>query len=72
MDLDWPALARPRQTVVVYMGLLGLPVLCAGLVAHGLSADTPAAVVQQGTTREQRVVTGTLRTLAQARSPTRC
>jgi len=64
MDLDWPALARPRQTVVVYMGLLGLPVLCAGLVAHGLPADTPAAVVQQGTTREQRVVTGTLRTLA--------
>jgi uroporphyrin-III C-methyltransferase/precorrin-2 dehydrogenase/sirohydrochlorin ferrochelatase len=64
MDLDWPALARPRQTVVVYMGLLGLPVLCAGLVAHGLSADTPAAVVQQGTTRDQRVVTGTLRTLA--------
>jgi uroporphyrin-III C-methyltransferase/precorrin-2 dehydrogenase/sirohydrochlorin ferrochelatase len=64
MDLDWPALARPRQTVVVYMGLLGLPVLCAGMVAHGLSADTPAAVVQQGTTREQRVVTGTLRTLA--------
>ena len=64
MDLDWPALARPRQTVVVYMGLLGLPVLCAGLVAHGLPADTPAAVVQQGTTRDQRVVTGTLRTLA--------
>jgi len=64
MDLDWPALVRPRQTVVVYMGLLGLPVLCAGLVAHGLPADTPAAVVQQGTTREQQVVTGTLRTLA--------
>jgi uroporphyrin-III C-methyltransferase/precorrin-2 dehydrogenase/sirohydrochlorin ferrochelatase len=64
MDLDWPALARSRQTLVVYMGLLGLPVLCAGLVAHGLPADTPAAVVQQGTTREQRVVTGTLRTLA--------
>ena len=64
MDLDWPALARPRQTVVVYMGLLGLPVLCAGLVAHGLPADTPAAVIQQGTTRDQRVVTGTLRTLA--------
>ena len=64
MDLDWPALARPRQTVVVYMGLLGLPTLCDGLVAHGMPADTPAAVVQQGTTREQRVVTGTLRTLA--------
>ncbi|MCC7327449.1 MAG: uroporphyrinogen-III C-methyltransferase [Burkholderiales bacterium] len=64
MDLDWPALVRPRQTVVVYMGLLGLPKLCAGLIAHGLSADTPAAVVQQGTTREQRIVTGTLNTLA--------
>ena len=65
MDLDWPALTRPRQTVVVYMGLLGLPALCDGLVAHGMPADTPAAVVQQGTTRDQRVVTGTLRTLAQ-------
>jgi uroporphyrin-III C-methyltransferase/precorrin-2 dehydrogenase/sirohydrochlorin ferrochelatase len=64
MDLDWPALARPRQTVVVYMGLLGLPILCAKLVLHGLSPDTPAAVVQQGTTARQRVVTGTLRTLA--------
>jgi len=65
MDLDWPALARPRQTIVVYMGLLGLPALCAGLVDHGLPADTPAAIVQQGTMREQRVVAGTLRTLAQ-------
>jgi uroporphyrin-III C-methyltransferase / precorrin-2 dehydrogenase / sirohydrochlorin ferrochelatase len=63
MDLDWPALARPRQTLVVYMGLLGLPALCDNLVAHGLPSSTPAAVVQQGTTRDQRVVTGTLRTL---------
>ena len=65
MDLDWQALARPRQTIVVYMGLLGLPVLCANLVAHGLSGDLPAAVVQQGTTGDQRVVTGTLQTLPQ-------
>jgi len=64
-EMDWHALTRPRQTVVVYMGLLGLPALCDGLVAHGMPADTPAAVIQQGTTREQRVVTGTLRTLAQ-------
>ena len=40
MDLDWPALARPRQTIVVYMGLLGLPMLCAQLIEHGLPADT--------------------------------
>ena len=63
MDLDWPALARPRQTVVVYMGLLCLPILCAKLIEHGQSPDLPAAVVQQGTAPTQRVVTGTLATL---------
>jgi uroporphyrin-III C-methyltransferase/precorrin-2 dehydrogenase/sirohydrochlorin ferrochelatase len=63
MDLDWPALARPRQTLVVYMGLVGLPVLCEQLIAHGTKAATPAAVVQQGTYDTQRVVTGTLRSL---------
>jgi uroporphyrin-III C-methyltransferase/precorrin-2 dehydrogenase/sirohydrochlorin ferrochelatase len=63
MDLDWAALARPRQTIVVYMGLLGLPLLCRKLVAHGLARGMPAAVVQQGTTQAQRVVTGTLATL---------
>src|SRR5512144_926063 len=36
MDLDWGSLARPRQTIVVYMGLLGLPLLCRKLIAHGL------------------------------------
>jgi len=60
MNLDWPALARPRQTVVVYMGLLGLPILCRELVVHGLPSTTPAAIVQEGTTAQQRVVVGTL------------
>ncbi|MBA4142745.1 MAG: uroporphyrinogen-III C-methyltransferase [Nitrosospira sp.] len=63
VNLDWPMLARRNQTIVVYMGLLGLPELCRQLVAHGLSAGTPAAIVQQGTTRKQRVLTGTLETL---------
>ena len=63
MDLDWPALARPRQTIVVYMGLPGLPVLCAQLIAHGMKPTTPAAVVQQGTYETQRVITGTLKSL---------
>ncbi len=62
-DLDWQALARPRQTIVVYMGLLGLPEICRNLVLHGLPRETGAAVVQQGTTATQRVVVGTLRTL---------
>lgn len=65
MNLDWDALARPKQTIVVYMGLHGLATLCAELTRHGLPADTPAAIVQQGTTQNQRVVTGTLANLAE-------
>ena len=65
MDLDWGLLARPKQTIVVYMGLHGLGILCAQLVAHGLPATTPIAIVQQGTTQNQRVVSGTLATLPQ-------
>ncbi|MFA5370704.1 MAG: siroheme synthase CysG [Sideroxydans sp.] len=63
MNLDWELLARPRQTVVVYMGLHGLESLCAKLIEHGLPDSTPIAIVQQGTTQNQRVFTGTLATL---------
>jgi uroporphyrin-III C-methyltransferase len=63
-DLDWLALARPRQTVVVYMGLAGLSHICERLMAHGLPGDWPAAVVEQGTLLDQRVVAATLSTLA--------
>ena len=65
VNLDWDSLARPGRTLVVYMGLLGLPTLCRELVAHGLSAATPAAIVQHGTTASQRTVVGTLATLPQ-------
>jgi uroporphyrin-III C-methyltransferase len=64
-DLDWPALARPRQTVVIYMGLSGLATICAQLVAHGLPPHWPAAVVAHGTLDSQRVVCATLATLAE-------
>lgn len=60
---DWQALARPRQTAVIYMGLGALAQICRELVAHGLAPDTPAAVVEQATTQRQRVVCGTLLTL---------
>jgi len=63
VDLNWAALARPRQTIVCYMGLLGVDVLCRELTAHGLPAATPAALIQAGTTPQQRVLMGTLETL---------
>lgn len=63
VNLDWVALTRPHQTVVIYMGLGGLETICSKMIENGLKAEMPAAVVQQGTTQKQRVVTGTLSTL---------
>ncbi len=60
MNLNWPALAQPNQTVVFYMGLKGLPVICSTLMEHGMPSETPIALVQQATTPRQRVFTGTL------------
>ncbi len=60
MNLNWERLAQPGQTVVFYMGLVGLPVIIRELIAHGASPQLPIALVQQGTTHRQRVFTGTL------------
>lgn len=65
LDLDWQALARPRQTVVIYMGLGALPEIARQMLAHGMAADTPAAIIEKGTTPEQRVIVGTLQSLPQ-------
>ena len=65
LDLDWASMARPKQTVVIYMGLVGLAQICEKLIEHGVSADMPVAVVQQGTTQRQKVVTATLVDLAE-------
>lgn len=64
LDLDWAAMARPQQTVVIYMGLVGLEQICQQLMAHGVAPDMPAAVIQQGTTQNQRVVSANLSNLA--------
>ena len=63
MNLNWNQLAQPNQTVVFYMGLKGLPIISRELQANGMPADTPAALVQQGTTHQQRVFTGTIDSL---------
>ncbi|MDD5479857.1 uroporphyrinogen-III C-methyltransferase [Rhodoferax sp.] len=64
-DLDWPSLVRLNQTVVIYMGLNGLPEICQQLVAHGALPSLPIAVVQDGSMKSQKVVTGTLADMAQ-------
>ncbi|GAB6967161.1 siroheme synthase CysG [Komagataeibacter kakiaceti JCM 25156] len=64
LHLPWDSMARPGQTVVIYMGVSALPALCARLMDHGLPADWPAAIVERGTRADQRVLTGTLGTLA--------
>lgn len=60
VNLDWSLLATPNQTVVIYMGLVGLPTICEQLIAHGVATDMPIALVQQGTTSNQQVIIGTL------------
>ena len=63
IDLDWPALTRPDQTVVVYMGLTMAAELCAAFIQHGKPEETPAAVIEWATTARQRTLTGTLGSL---------
>ncbi len=64
MNLNWNALAQPNQTVVFYMGLKGLAVICEQMIKHGRSPDTPMALVQQATTPRQKEFIGTLGTMA--------
>ena len=63
VDLDWRLLATPNQTVVIYMGLLGLPTICTQLMEHGVAPNMPIALVEQGTTQRQRVFTATLESM---------
>lgn len=63
IDLPWQELVAKEQTVVFYMGLVGLTTICQQLINHGQSPDAPIALVEQGTTEAQRVFTGTLATL---------
>ena len=63
INLNWEQLAAPNQTIVIYMGLVGLGKICQSLIEHGCPENLPAALIQQGTTQNQRVVTGSLATL---------
>jgi len=65
VNLDWPALARPGQTVVFYMGIGAAGEICRQMIAHGLAASTPAAVIRNGTLPDQQTLFATLGTLPQ-------
>lgn len=63
VNLNWTQLSQPNQTIVFYMGLQGMPIIFRSLIEHGVSPDMPAALIQQGTTHQQKVITGTLSSL---------
>lgn len=63
IDLPWKELAVESQTIVFYMGLMGLPIICEKLVEHGMPADMPIALIQKGTTRDQKIVIAKLSTM---------
>ena len=65
IELDWPALARSGQTLVFYMGITGLNIISSQLIAHGLAADTPAALIYTATLPEERFIPTTLQNLTQ-------
>ncbi|WPD75486.1 uroporphyrinogen-III C-methyltransferase [Dickeya fangzhongdai] len=62
-QLDWETLGAGQQTLVFYMGLSHASRLCQKLIAHGLPASTPLAIIERGTQPEQRLLTATLATL---------
>ena len=62
-ELNWPMLALPQQTVVVYMGVSNLPTISAQLQQHGMPADTPAAIIEKISRPEQRCIVGTIANL---------
>ena len=63
INLNWQQLSKPNQTIIIYMGLVGLNIICASLIEHGSEPGLPVALIEQGTTSHQRVITGTLKSL---------
>lgn len=63
-NLNWPELANPTQTLVFYMGLVGLKEICESLIANGRAPTTPVALIEKGTTQAQRVLIGDLTSIA--------
>ncbi len=63
INLNWKELTHSNETLVFYIGLHGLSLICSELIDHGRSKSTPVALISQGTTAQQKVIIGTLETL---------
>lgn len=63
VDLPWASLLDSTQTLVFYMGLVNLQPICTQLIAHGRDPETPAALIEKGTTPDQQVIVGTISSL---------
>lgn len=64
-DIEWSSLAQSNNTLVFYMGLKQSAHISDKLITHGLSADTPCAIIENGTRQDQRVLTSQLANLAE-------
>jgi len=60
VNLDWDQLAKPNQTIVIYMGLVGLRQIAEKLIERNLPSSTPVALIQKGTTPDHRVIVSDL------------
>ena len=63
LELDWEKLIQPNQTIVFYMGLVSIDIICSQLIKHGISSSTPCALIQQGTTNTQKEFIATLESM---------
>lgn len=67
-ELDWPSLARARQTLAIYMGAVNAETISRELIAHGRDGNTPVAIISRGTRADQQVIKGTLAGLSELAS----
>lgn len=63
VNLNWEMLAHEKQTLIFYMGMHGSKIICEELIKHGLSEETPAALIVKGTTEDQEVIIGNLKNM---------
>ena len=63
LELNWEKLIQPNQTIVFYMGLVSIDIICSQLIKNGMSESTPCALVQQGTTNTQKEYVSTLQNM---------